>query len=136
MNRIFVYGTLMQGMENHYLIQPYMAGTRPAVVRGGILYHLTEGYPALILADEQKQVRGELIELTDITRALQVLDRLEEYYGADCAENLYDRKLCQTFDAKGNMYDCFVYVWAHPEQLSNNGKRIENGCWRSFLAKL
>jgi gamma-glutamylcyclotransferase (GGCT)/AIG2-like uncharacterized protein YtfP len=88
LNKVFVYGTLMTGMKNHYLVEPYVKSVKPARV-AGVLYDLPYGYPAMTTGN--MEVFGELMELANITEALKVLDRLEDYRGPGEAGNLYDR---------------------------------------------
>ncbi|MCX7779548.1 MAG: gamma-glutamylcyclotransferase [Negativicutes bacterium] len=132
MNRIFVYGTLMTGMDNYHLIQPFVRSCAPAVMRNAMLYDLTYGYPALVLAKGPCQVYGEIMELADIDRALAVLDRLEDYFGEGCQDNLYDRLVCEVYELSGRARDAYVYVWSRPGELATVGRPVESGCWRSF----
>lgn len=60
---VFVYGTLMKGFWNY---RRYLEGKISYVASGktqGLLYHLPEGYPALITGN--KLVEGEIIEPID-----------------------------------------------------------------------
>ena len=132
MKQVFVYGTLMQGMENHFLIQPFTAAVAPAVVNGARLYHLEYGYPALVFSGKAAQVRGELVELADMEKALAVLDQLEDYYGAGHPDNLYERVLCSAEFGAGTAVEAYVYVWSKPEQLTALGQLIPSGCWRTW----
>ncbi|KYZ77984.1 hypothetical protein AXX12_00100 [Anaerosporomusa subterranea] len=135
MNQVFVYGTLLQGMENYHLIAGFVSTIRPAVINGGTIYHLEFGYPALVLTNDQNQVHGEIIELVDMEQALLVLDNLEGYLGENCPDNLYDRVICRAFDENGRPADTYVYVWSHPDQLKEIGQLLRDGCWRSFIAQ-
>ncbi|MDF2500494.1 MAG: hypothetical protein K0Q77_1208 [Anaerosporomusa subterranea] len=135
MNQVFVYGTLLQGMENYHLIQCFVSTIRPAVINVGALYHLEAGYPALVLTNDQNQVHGEIIEFIDMGQVLPLLDDLEGYFGAECPDNLYDRVICQAFDESGRPADTYVYVWSHPDQLKEIGQLVRGGCWRSFMAQ-
>lgn len=133
MNRIFVYGTLMRGMENHHLLQPFTLGCRSGYISGGELYHLEYGYPALtIVKTHSKPVHGEIVELQHVDQATQVLDRLEEYHGRGNPNNLYERVIMPAADERGSV-NAYVYVWARPEQLPDIGQLVPDGCWRSFI---
>lgn len=128
LNRVFVYGTLMQGMSNHHLVAPYLIAIYSAQMRG-ILFDLPYGYPAVL--DGEGVVKGELIELSDVADALATLDKLEQYHGQICPENLYDRVIREVIDSNGNVISAYVYLWSKPEKLEDIGKRIPNGEWSS-----
>jgi gamma-glutamylcyclotransferase (GGCT)/AIG2-like uncharacterized protein YtfP len=127
LNRVFVYGTLMQGMSNHQVVAPYLLAATPAQMKG-ILFDLAYGYPAV--TDGDGLVIGELLELSEVTAALAKLDSLEEYHGQNCPENLYDRVIREVVDHKGNKTPAYVYLWSKPEQVYSVGKRILNGDWK------
>lgn len=133
-NRVFVYGTLMEGMENYYLLRPYVMNVIPAVIRGAQLYHLEYGYPALVLTGQKTSVKGQIIQVNDMDKALPVLDQLEDFYGEGHPGNMYERVLCSVCSAAGVKLDAYVYVWAHPERLASIGLLVESGCWQSYQA--
>jgi len=75
-NKIFVYGTLMKGFYNY---KRYLEGRISRIIPGrthGLLYHLPEGYPALLEGNES--IEGEIMEPVD-ENLLKTLDRLEGY---------------------------------------------------------
>jgi gamma-glutamylcyclotransferase (GGCT)/AIG2-like uncharacterized protein YtfP len=62
--KVFVYGTLMRNFWNHKV---YLEGRVSRITRGqtcGLLYHLPEGYPALL--EGGGRVKGEIIEPVDV----------------------------------------------------------------------
>lgn len=126
---IFVYGTLMTGMSNHYLIEKYARNITMGLIRGS-LYHLEEGYPALV--DGASEVRGEIVAIDNMQCALPVLDELEGYLGPGNPDNLYKRVIRQALGVDGKPVVVFVYIWAQPEHLSVIGQYVTGGCWRSF----
>lgn len=74
--RLFVYGSLMEGFFNYEKIFLGKVLSRtPARVRG-LLYHQTrKGYPAMIPGGGW--VKGELLELEDFPRLLAASDGIE-----------------------------------------------------------
>ncbi|OPZ72496.1 MAG: AIG2-like family protein [Firmicutes bacterium ADurb.Bin456] len=80
--RVFVYGTLMTGMNNHHLIKPYLENIQQGKT-AGILYDLPYGYPAIIPGNGT--VYGEVMGPHNLGEALKVLDRLECVIGR-CSE--------------------------------------------------
>jgi gamma-glutamylcyclotransferase (GGCT)/AIG2-like uncharacterized protein YtfP len=132
-DHVFVYGTLLSGMDNFHLIEPYAAAIRQGETSGE-LFHLTYGYPALVPGGE-KVVQGELVHLADVAKALPVLDHLEGYRGPDQPDNHYERRECRVKTADGEVVPAYVYIWANPELLARIGTRVAGGCWRQFMAE-
>ena len=129
---IFVYGTLMQGMNNYHLIEKHVKSVSPGLLTGE-LYHLPYGYPAL--REGLLSVRGEIIALdSSMCEALPILDNLEGYLGPGHADNLYVRVIRKARKADGETVDVYVYLWAKPEELEGIGEQISAGCWRSFMS--
>ena len=133
MDYVFVYGTLLSGMDNFHLIEPHAARVVAGEVTGE-LYHLEYGYPALVLGAGGR-VQGEAVRVADMAAALPVLDHLEGYHGPGDAGNLYDRVVCRVKLAGGETVEAFTYVWAHPGELDMIGKRVPAGCWREYMAR-
>lgn len=130
--QVFVYGTLMEGMENYWLLQPYVVSITPAVLAGAEIYHLADGYPALVFTGSPAQVKGQIIELSSMDKALPMLDDLEEFFGDGHPDNLYDRKIRTAYSLSGEQAEVYVYAWARPEQLAALGETVKDGCWRSY----
>lgn len=136
-SNVFVYGTLMTGMHNHYLIEPYLKQVKVAITEG-ILYDLPYGYPAMVVG--KGVVYGELMELHNIEKALADLDNLEDYNGPDNPNNLYDRVI-QEVEITNSQNDnqeiilAYVYLWANPKQLNNIGQIIPTGIWKEKVLK-
>ncbi|WP_123041692.1 gamma-glutamylcyclotransferase family protein [Cohnella candidum] len=104
--RVFVYGTLLPGMPNRHIIEPYVRAMQPGRVRGRLLD--AGSYPALVLepAIGLRFVRGNW---TDIDAdGLPVLDELEEFYGIE-EKNDYERVWIR--DADEPNHEGWVYVW-------------------------
>lgn len=127
LNRIFVYGTLKQNFSNHDIVKPFLQSVKPAELKG-LVYDLPAGYPAAI--DGDGQILGEVLELHDIEAALAVLDRLEDYYGPDCRNNLYDRVIRDVTLLTGEKILAYVYLWASPSELKKVGERVADGNWQ------
>lgn len=127
---VFVYGTLMKGLSNHQVIQPFIKSIEQASLQGQ-LFHLPYGYPAMMSGEGV--VFGELVELDGPEEALVALDQLEDYYGAGNPNNLYNRVLREVEVANGQGVMAYVYLWANPEELPEMGVRVVSGNWRNFM---
>ena len=134
-DKIFVYGSLMQGMENHFLLAPYVKTVNPATVRGRLLELTGEGYPMLFSGDEI--VHGELVHLTDVATALALLDPLEGFVGPGDLRNYYERCLVAVTDQQGGEVNAWVYLC--PPQAEARcwaaGEPIVSGNWRTVIAQ-
>jgi len=120
--RIFVYGTLREGEENHYLLKEAKCLVCNCWTSGN-LYDTGQGYPAMVTG-QTGRVYGELYEISE--EQLAQLDWLESYEG-DGENNDYDRTL-QTIHAGHETIGAYVYVYA-PDQVTCMEK-IETGGWK------
>lgn len=117
MMRMFVYGTLLPGESNHYLVKPYLLSRRPGRVRGRL--YDAGPYPGIVLGGS-RLVTGEWMEVEE--RALPVLDELEGYYGPG-RDNEYER--VKVSDADKPELSGWIYVW--PD--SRGFPEIPGGSW-------
>lgn len=129
---VFVYGTLMTAMVNHHVIADYAAAIISPAWLYGRLYHLHYGFPALIEGTGNK-VYGELIEITNASAALAVLDELEDYYGPGDGRNMYKRLVRPVYSKQGVIY-AYVYVWADKEKLPLSAVKVAEGNWHRFIS--
>jgi gamma-glutamylcyclotransferase (GGCT)/AIG2-like uncharacterized protein YtfP len=136
--RIFVYGSLMDGFFNYKKIFSGNVLCRtPARVRG-ILYHQTrKGYPALIPGEGW--VQGEFLELRDFLRLLVISDELENYRGRP-GDNEYERRITPVEllpEATAAAAEAVAYVyWYDRNDLGteeNPAEHIPSGDWRAYM---
>ncbi|WP_445614213.1 gamma-glutamylcyclotransferase family protein [Geobacillus sp. YF-1] len=117
--RVFVYGTLLMGEDNHPIAAPYVRDVRPGKVKGR-LYNVGL-YPALVLGEEG-EVEGEWLTVTE--EGLKAMDELEDY-GEGRDDNEYERvwvrDVCQPLEG-------YVYVY-RPEKAVGL-PLIPSGSWR------
>ena len=128
-NKVFVYGTLMKGFHNY---KRYLEGKINSITPGrtyGVLYHLREGYPALLPGNEI--VEGEIMEPVD-DMLLKSLDRLEGY-SERSSNNLYIREVRNILTEKGQQMTCWIYIYADEKYAKENGILVPNGNWRKFM---
>lgn len=138
---IFVYGTLLYGFSNHQIyIAPYPHQSYPAKIRGRI-YHLPEGYPALVRSGEpgsDEWVYGELLLFPPevFAQVLGGLDQLEEFYAPLDVSNEYERELVKaTLLDRGDQYLAYTYVMRGEKEVSTieKGTPVPAGDWRKFV---
>lgn len=131
---VFVYGTLMEGFWNYErYLKPYVMDRRIGYVHGR-LYHLPQGYPALI--DGHRQVMGELLRCQSFTKALRVIDELEGYYGPGNA-NHYERVTKKVYLPDEGPVEAFTYIYspARVDELERYGMLVSQGDWRKYMER-
>ncbi|HEY9829105.1 MAG TPA: gamma-glutamylcyclotransferase [Stenomitos sp.] len=126
--KVFVYGTLKPGEINY---DRYCVGKvlqeKPAIAYGQ-LYHLSLGYPGLILGDGQ--VQGFLLTFADST-IFESLDELEDYDPNRRPEdNEYNRAQVEVYDLVGQSLGlAWVYFMTVEKVQYFKGTLIPSGCW-------
>lgn len=130
----FVYGTLMTGYANHRAIfESLPLNIERASVRGS-LYHLPEGYPALLPGKEQ--VYGELItprcSAAEYAQLVNRMDELEGFGGVGEPDNLYNREALLVETAQGSLR-AYGYLYVDTEYAQERGTHIPHGDWRRYI---
>jgi len=129
--RVFVYGTLLQGFRNY---KRYLEGRINRITPArtyGLLYHLPQGYPALLRGDGTAD--GEVVEPVD-AKLLKALDRLEGY-SQWRNNNLYVRELRNILTEDGEEVPCWIYVYTNERYAKEKGILVPDGNWRKFMER-
>ncbi len=116
-NKIFVYGTLLKDFWNY---KRYLEGRIKEIKPGktyGLLYHLPEGYPALLPGNGT--VEGEIMGPVD-ANLLKSLDRLEGY-SEWRSNNLYVRDKKKVFTQDGEELICWMYIYTDEDMQNKMG---------------
>ena len=120
---IFVYGTLLKGLERSYVLD-HSELLGDAVAGGVCLYNLG-AYPAIKRSDGA--VIGELYDVDDIT--LETLDRIEGFDPNNINNSLYHRSEIRII-APSTTIPVFSYLY----NLQVDDKMlIEDGDCRNYL---
>lgn len=128
-NKVFVYGTLMKGFWNYkWLLEGRIKRITPGRIHG-LLYHLPQGYPALLRGNEI--IEGEVMEPVD-ENLLKSLDRLEGY-DRQRSNNLYVREARSIMTEDGREVTCWVYFYVDERYAKENGILVPNGSWRKYM---
>ncbi len=101
--RLFAYGTLQPGRLRWPLLEPFVAGHRPAHARGRI-YDSGVGWPVTVFEDAASPVPGTIMEL-DRHRLNQLLVMLDDVETA--ATELLTRIVVTTTDGE----TAWAYHW-------------------------
>jgi gamma-glutamylcyclotransferase (GGCT)/AIG2-like uncharacterized protein YtfP len=125
---LFVYGTLLRGQPNHYLLDGRIECVLQGWMEGVELYSLG-AFPVMV--DGHARVIGEIISVCSepgiYTSTLALLDRLE---GVDEKHGLYRRVLRPVFEASGREMLTWVYIGRR--QWVRGRPKIEEGDWTAF----
>jgi gamma-glutamylcyclotransferase (GGCT)/AIG2-like uncharacterized protein YtfP len=119
-DRIFVYGTLMQGERRHRVLEP--AEVVPGVVRGRLVN--LGPFPAFVRSDDM-EVRGELVTLANPAHTIPSLDDIEGNWGSN---PLYRREMIDVRTETGDVIPAWVYVY---NRNTEGFPTIESGDWRA-----
>lgn len=125
-NLLFVYGSLMRGMERaDFLNATHKARFLSTAAAPGKLYHLG-AFPAMKEGSNGSMVRGELYELLDPQTFFETLDLIEGYWPEQPERSLYVRKLIPVITPEGEKK-----AWAYLLNLPfENLKAIPSGDYR------
>lgn len=130
MKKIFVYGSLRQGFWNYdKVLKHRIKNIELGSIKGFSLYHLPEGYPAIIKGEDI--IHGEICTLSN-AKHLKSIDLLEGYAG-DASTDLYTRIKQPVLLSTGEEELCWVYVYTNPQYVQNKGKYIPHGDWKKFM---
>lgn len=127
---LFVYGTLLRGQPNHYLLNGRTDCILPGWIEGVELYSMGT-FPVLV--EGHDRVFGEAVFLSSDPDAyvatMASLDRLE---GVDVPKGLYRRELRPVRSRSGEEFLAWVYVGRRASVRDR--PRIEAGDWVAHLA--
>lgn len=125
-NLLFVYGSLMRGMERaEFLNFAHKAKFLSSGTAQGTLYHLG-AFPAMKEGNNGSVVHGELYELQDPQTFFDTLDLIEGYWPEQPERSLYVRKLIGVRTPEGEKS-----AWAYLLNLPfENLKPIPSGDFR------
>ena len=130
MNRLplnlFVYGTLLSGLENHFYLTGCKYLGRAKTMDKYALYH--HDYPKLTQRIKQVEIIGEVYLIED-SEALQRLDELEEhpivYCRIDCKVKL---------DESDIIIDSQIYFNDNFDLNDEKYINIKDGDYRNFIS--
>jgi gamma-glutamylcyclotransferase (GGCT)/AIG2-like uncharacterized protein YtfP len=122
---VFVYGSLMRGLDLHHLMESGTFSGEGTVL--GTLVSLGR-YPGMI--DGSGVVHGELYRFDDLPAALDVLDDVEEFNASDPDGSPYVRITRPVTTSGGAQVDAWLYLY---QGSVKDAPRIAGGDWRGAL---
>lgn len=130
-NKIFVYGSLMEGFFNY---NKYLVGNSlhvdPAYTFGKLYDLPYKGYPALIEGNDV--VYGQIITVKNLESLLPTLDALENYANSNNDE--YLRKYREVYDQYGNtlLVYCYIYQVHTDSKFFKEAIYLTDGNWGEY----
>jgi gamma-glutamylcyclotransferase (GGCT)/AIG2-like uncharacterized protein YtfP len=128
-DRLFVYGTLMEGESRHHILESW---GKPFIEREarapGLLYRSNKGYACMVPAENPSQVvTGELYQLPDVRHTFEMLDIVEGVGGYESRTSLFRRAILRVSSADGNTYPAWVYLY---DKEVRGLQHISSGKWQ------
>ncbi|WP_127495046.1 gamma-glutamylcyclotransferase family protein [Paenibacillus glycanilyticus] len=126
---VFVYGSLLPGLINHFVIAPFLIDSRSGMISGRLVD--VGAYPAAV-RDQSARTNDAVIEglwLTIDRAGLAVLDELEEFYGIE-ESNDYERVWVR--DARNPELEGWVYIWPSDRSCPP----VPGSSWPDYLNSL
>lgn len=134
LNNLFVYGTLLPGLENYKrFVETYKPEVRIARAKGVMYFLPDDGYPVVL------QGEGEIKGVVFTTRELPVIvpqiDEIQKYTGVESQSHLIREIKDVTLIDTGEIIKAHMYLWPPSKEqwLKNNGQIIPDGDWAKFL---
>lgn len=114
MNRVFVYGTLRQGMYNYDIyFKKHALHHQKAYVKGSLYTIKDKVYPALVSGE--RMILGEIITLDEKIH-MQEVDQMEGFIKTGDIQNEYDKVICEIYDIdKQTIIDHLPVYWYNLE---------------------
>ncbi|HOV80499.1 MAG TPA: gamma-glutamylcyclotransferase [Bacillota bacterium] len=133
LNNLFVYGTLLPGMENYdRFIKPHNPEVYQAKAKGIMYCLLEDGYPVVI--DGDGEVKGLLYNTRELAIILPEIDEIEKYTDVESQSHLIreirDVEIVET----GEKVKAHMYLWppSRKEWLKENAVVVPDGDWARF----
>lgn len=130
--KVFSYGTLRVGDIRHGVGSFIKVVAQEAYLEGFDMLDLG-GFPGLV--EGSRRIRGEVHEYEN----LDVLDLIEGYHVSEPRMGLYNRIQVTVSSPKGDIEDCWVYLFNDTPSFQREKEVIACGDWfeyRDYYKKL
>ncbi|WP_238457826.1 gamma-glutamylcyclotransferase family protein [Desulforamulus ferrireducens] len=138
LNNLFVFGTLLPGLENYRrFVEAYKPEVHVARTTGTMYYLPEDGYP-VVTTDGDGEIKGVMFVTRELPVILPQIDEIQKYTGVDSQSHLIreirDVELVET----GEVVKAHMYLWprSKTEWLKEHGIVIPDGDWARFLREL
>lgn len=127
--KLFVYGSMAEGMVHFQKLKDFIESVVPAVARGTV-YRLKIGYPAMAL-NGQDYIHGNLVVLKSSEIIWHLLDGFYGFNQQEPQKSLYLRENIDVL-VQSEITPATVYVLP-PDKIPNSAQIIPNGDWMTSL---
>jgi len=129
-NKLFVYGSMCEGMVHFKRISDFVVNKQPARVVGSV-FRLEVGYPVIIM-DGQDIIEGQQLELNATDTFWRLMDEFHGFSPKAPEKGLHHRLTTQVFI--GDKSEGTVQVYAmNSVRMPKSAVRIEGGDWKKSL---
>jgi gamma-glutamylcyclotransferase (GGCT)/AIG2-like uncharacterized protein YtfP len=133
-NRVFVYGSLSEGMVHFDKIATAVESSTKSFLVGAA-YQLKVGYPVLLKETVQgmtQKISGYLVELKSHDLMIPLLDGFYGFSSLDPSKSLHFRETVQVTLENGEIVECFAY-FLNPKKLPVSAHLIQDGDWEARI---
>ncbi len=137
LHKLFVYGTLLEGMDNYKrFLLPCKPTAHKAKAKGTMYYLPGDDYP-VVLEGKQNKVVGTLYEARDLSIALTQIDEIQKYTGVESQSYLIRKIKDVELADTGEIVKAHMYLWPpmRGDWLKKHGVIIATGDWLEFIRK-
>lgn len=137
LNNLFVYGTLLPGLENHdRFIEAHRPKVYTARARGTMYFLPEDGYP-VVLASGEGEIKGVVFETDDLPVILPQIDEIQKYTGVESQNHLIREIKNVEILETGEKIKAHMYLWppCKAQWLKENAVIIPDGDWARFLSE-
>lgn len=138
LNNLFVYGTLLPGLQNHQkFIEKYHPEVYKARAKGTMYYIPGDNYP-VVLEEGDNDIKGVLFVTRELSVILPELDEIEKFTGVESQSHLIrDIRDVENLET-GEIVKAHMFLWppSKTDWLKKKGQVIEDGDWAKFLENL
>lgn len=130
-DKLFVYGTLMEGGPRHHILKSWGNYERKMSGRvRGTLYDTGKGFPCLVPAEADDHfVTGEIYPLKDVKKGFEMLDIVEAVKRFGESGAFFRRAIIRAEMADGTS----DLTWSYLSDMDIQGMaRIESGKWPAY----
>lgn len=128
-DRLFVYGTLMEGGPRHHILETWGDHTSRGTAQApGALFDSGKNFPCMVPAEASDTwVTGEIYPLKDPRKAFEMFDIVEGFQGYGNAGSRFRRAITRVKTLDGSRFPAWVFMYAG----STSGMaRIASGNWK------
>ncbi|GBF33526.1 hypothetical protein DCCM_2628 [Desulfocucumis palustris] len=134
LNNLFVFGTLLPGLENHKkFIEKYKPAVYTARARGVMYYLPSDDYPVVLEGDGE--IKGIMFDTPEMSVILPEIDEIEKFTGVESQSHLIREIKEVELLESGKKVKAHMYLWppSKADWLKKNGVLIPDGDWARFL---